>query len=205
MKAVAFLILSSFCIASTTKSLTKNNIKVILLHGNGNSTLNDHWFPYIKSELEKIGLTVISQQFPDTYLARANYWLPFLKNELKADEYSILIGHSSGAIAAMRFAQENKICGSILIGSYYTDLGMKTERLSGYFHMPWQWDMIKNNQQWIIQFASTDDPWIPIEEPRFIHEQLESEYYEFYNQGHFTGLTLFPELIEAIKKKLSLR
>jgi len=37
------------------------------------------------------------------------YWLPFLKDELKADEYSILIGHSSGSIAALRFAEENNI------------------------------------------------------------------------------------------------
>ena len=188
--------------------MENKNIKIILLHGNGKSTINDHWFPYVKSELEKASFNVVACQFPDTYLARAAYWLPFLKKELKADENSILVGHSSGAIAAMRFAEENTILGSILIGSYYTDLDLQTEKLSGYFNKPWQWDMIRNNQQWIMLFASIDDPCISIEEPRFMHKQLKSEYYEFSDEGHFErdcNKSTFPKLlVEAIKKKLSL-
>ncbi len=171
------------------------------------STPNDNWFPYLKLELEKLGHNVVSRQFPDTDLARASYWLPFLKNELGADEHSILVGHSSGAIAAMRFAQENKLLGSILVGSYYTNLGMEKEKLSGYFEEPWNWDAIKKNQQWIVQFASVDDPWIPIDEPRFVREKLKSEYYEHDKQGHFGGdyyKSTFPELLEVLKKKLSL-
>ena len=164
-----------------------NDIKIIIMHGNGNCTPEDHWFPYLKTELEKLGLYVIARQFPDTKLALSSSWLPFLKDELKADDNSILIGHSSGAVAAMRFAEQNKILGSVLVGAMYTDLGMESERLSGYFDTPWNWEAIKSNQKWIIQFASTDDPWIPIEEPRFIHEKLNSEYYEFTNQGHFGG------------------
>ena len=182
-----------------------NKVKIIFLHGNGNSTPNDNWIPYAKEALEKLGFTVIARQMPDTPLARAKYWLPFLKNDLRADENSILVGHSSGALAAMRFAQQNKIVGSVLIGAMYTDLGIESEKQSGYFDTPWNWEFIKNNQQWIVQFASTDDPWIPIEEPRFIHQQLDSEYYEFTNQGHFGGdydKKEFPELIKVIKRKL---
>lgn len=180
------------------------SIRVILIHGNGGSKPTDIWFPYIKTELEKLGLEVLAPQFPDAKLARASYWLPFLKNELKADENTIIIGHSSGAIAAMRFAEENKIYGSVLVGSYYTDLGYENEKLSGYFDSPWNWDAIRCNQHWIIQFASIDDPWIPIGEPRYVHDQLQSEYYEYLDQGHFGGdynKTTFPELIKAISSK----
>jgi predicted alpha/beta hydrolase family esterase len=182
-------------------------IKIIFIHGNGNNTPNDNWFPYLKTELEKLKLTVIARQFPDAYLARASYWLPFLKNELKADEHTIIVGHSSGALAAMRFAEHNDLLGSILIGAMHTDLGIETERLSGYFDTPWDWQAIKDHQQWIVQFASTDDPWIPIEEQRFVHEQLNSEYYEFTDQGHFGGdyyKKEFPELVAVIKEKLML-
>lgn len=182
-------------------------IKVICIHGNGNSTPHDNWWPYLKRELEKIGLPVIARQFPDAPLARASYWLPFLKNELKADEHTILVGHSSGALAAMRFAETNKLLGSVLIAAMHTDLDIETERLSGYFDTPWNWHAIKNNQQWIVQCASTDDPWIPIHEPRFVHARLNSNYYEFNNQGHFGGdydKKEFPELVKIIKKKLLL-
>ena len=41
-------------------------------------------------------------------MARAKYWLPFLK-KLGEDEETILIGHSSGAVSAMSYAENNKI------------------------------------------------------------------------------------------------
>lgn len=74
------------------------------------------------------------------------------------------MGHSSGAIAAMRFAETNRLLGSVLVGSYHTDLELTSEKQSGYFDRPWDWASIKRNQKWIIQFAATNDPWIPIKE-----------------------------------------
>ena len=180
--------------------------KVILIHGNGGSTINDNWFPWVKNELEILGLEVIAQTFPDNQLAKEEVWLNFLKNDLKADENTIIIGHSSGAVAAMRFAEKNKTFGSILIGASYTDLGEELEKESGYFDSPWKWDRIRNNQNWIIQFASTDDPYIPIKEARHIHEKLNTQYFEFTNRGHFSWdvkAKEFPEIIEEVKKKLS--
>lgn len=138
-------------------------------------------------------------------MARKEFWLPFLKDELKADKDTIIIGHSSGAVAAMRFAETNKIYGSILIGACYTDLKDEDEKISGYYNTPWNWEFIKNNQNWIVQFASTDDPYIPIEEARFIHEKLDTEYYEFTDQGHFSwenNKKEFPEIIKIMKEKL---
>lgn len=182
-------------------------IKVIFIHGNGYSTPRDHWFDYLKIELEKLGICVVARQFPDAPLARAAYWLPFLKYELHADEHTIIVGHSSGALAAMRFAEHHKLLGSVLIAAMHTDLGIESERLSGYFDTPWNWQAIQDNQQWIVQFASTDDPWIPIQEARFVHGKLKTQYHEFTNQGHFgqdIGKTEFPELLAVIRKKLSL-
>lgn len=182
-----------------------NTIKIIFIHGNGGSTPHDHWFSWLKTELESAGIPVIARQFPDAYLARAQYWLPFLKNELKADEQTILIGHSSGALAAMRYAEKNRILGCVLVAAMHTDLGIDTEKLSGYFDQPWQWDAIAANQDWIIQFASHDDPWIPIDEPRFVQTKLNSEYYEFYDEGHFgndRNKRTFPELLKAVMQKL---
>lgn len=180
-------------------------MKAIFIHGNGDGTAKDNWFPYVKKELEKIGVKVIVKDFPDLPLARAKYWLPFLKR-LGADQSTILIGHSTGAIAAMKFAEENKISGSVLVGVYYTDLGMKEEKLSGYFDSPWDWEAIKKNQNWIIQFNSKDDPWIPIEEARFVHKKLGTEYYEYDHEGHFGADKYYPEfpkLVEVVKEKLN--
>jgi hypothetical protein len=92
------------------------------------------------------------------------------------------------------------------VGAYVTDLGIESEKTSGYFNRPWNWTAIKNNQEFIIQFASTDDPWIPIEEPRIVHNQLNTQYYESTDQGHFGGdyhKSAFPELVNVLKEILS--
>ena len=39
---------------------------------------------------------------PDPVTARRSIWLPFMKNELEVDSETIIIGHSSGACAAVR-------------------------------------------------------------------------------------------------------
>ena len=185
-----------------------SKIKIIFIPGNDGSSVTDHWFPYLKKEFEKLGLNVTAKEFPDPVLAREKYWLPFLKNELHADENSILIGHSSGAIAAMRYAEKNRILGSILVGTYYTDLGNEMEVKSGYFNRSWKWLDIQKNQKWIVQYGSCDDPYISIEEARYVHEKLQTEYYEYANAGHFGDeyleKTTFPEIVKVIKEKLGL-
>jgi predicted alpha/beta hydrolase family esterase len=180
-------------------------MKAIFIPGNGGGSPKDNWFPYLKEHLEKLGIQVVASEFPDNIIAREKYWVPFLKDELKADDQTILIGHSSGAIAAMRFAEKDRLLGSVLVGAYHTDLGFPMEKQSGYFDRPWNWEKIVQNQNWIIQFASINDPWIPINEARFVHEKLHTEYHEFKDQGHFGGdyqKLAFPELLEALKSKL---
>jgi predicted alpha/beta hydrolase family esterase len=178
-----------------------SNPNVILVHGNGGSTVEDTWFPEVKSGLEAVGIEVVAQTMPDNEKAQAHIWLPFLEDVLGANENSIIVGHSSGAVAAMRYAETHHIFGSVIVGASYTDLGIYSERRSGYFREPWNWDAIKANQNWVVQFASTDDPYIPIEEPRHIHEKLDTDYHEHTNKRHFTDFW-FPELVTVIKEKL---
>ncbi len=179
-----------------------NNLKAIFIPGNGGDSYKDRWRPYLKDEFEKLGIPLTNVDFPDPVLASMKSWLPYIK-ELGADKNTILIGHSSGAEAAMRYAENNKIFGTVLISACHTDLGLQNEKEAGYYDDPWLWEKIKNNQKWIIQFHSTDDPFIPIEEARFINEKLGTEYYEFKDRKHFVDGEKFSELVEAVKNKLS--
>ena len=176
-------------------------LKIILMPGNGGTTVEDLWYPSVKKALQAQGFEVVARTFPDNVLARAWYWLPFMRDELKVDENTILIGHSSGAIAAMRYAEEYKILGSVLVGTYWTHLNIESEIRSGYFGEPWQWNKIKKNQEWSMVFASSDDPFIPISEPRFVAGHMEADYFEYSDKGHFMD-TQFPELVKAVIKKI---
>lgn len=179
-------------------------LKALFIPGNGGGRPTDNWFPFLKRELSRLGIKVIAEEFPDNQLARAEYWLSHIK-KLGADEETILIGHSSGAIASMRYAEQYRILGSILVGAYHTDLGIDAERQSGYFDNPWNFQAIKQNQKWIALFAGKDDPWIPVEEARFLNDQLDSYYFEFPAAGHFGGdyyKEYFPEIVTFIKERM---
>ncbi len=175
-------------------------VKVTLIHGNGDASGSDNWHPWLKAELDKIGIECKSPDFPNPELAKASDWLPYL-DKLKVDENTLLIGHSTGAIAAMRYAESHKIFGSVLVGTYHTDLGYDSEKQSGYFDESWDWESIKKNQQLIMVFASTDDPYIPISEPRLVRDKLNAKYFEYTDQGHFgedVSKTEFPELLSEL-------
>ena len=63
----------------------------------------------------------------------------------------------------MRYAETHRLLGSILVAVCHTDLGDPGEAASGYYDAPWQWDRIRDHQQWIAAYHSIDDPHIPVE------------------------------------------
>ena len=121
------------------------------------------------------------------------------------DAETILVGHSSGAVAVMRYTETRKILGSVLVAAYTTDLGYESEKQSGYFNQPWEWEAIKDNQQWVAVFVSDTDPYIPIEQAEEIAQRLDAEYYNLPGRGHFGSDVLqLPEIVEVIKRHLVL-
>jgi serine hydrolase len=175
--------------------------QAIFIHGNGGSTADDIWFPWLERELVALGLPVINRTFPDNVRAGASIWLPFL-DQLGADQHTILIGHSSGAVAAMRYAESHPVWGSILVGVCHTDLGDAGEAASGYYAAPWQWARIRDHQRWIAIYQSTDDPLIPVAEARHVAAQLKCSYFELADRGHFIDQRDFPEVLAFLKRRL---
>ena len=82
---------------------------------------------------------------PDPFEAKESIWLPFIREELLVNEETIVIGHSSGAEAAMRLLENTKVKGCILVSACHTDLGIESERIAGYYSRPWLWNAIKTN------------------------------------------------------------
>ncbi len=141
----------------------------MIIPGNGNTDISENWFPFVRSELQKLGLEVIAENMPDPELARMQIWVLFIRKRINTGD-SILIGHSSGAVAALRYLEQNVAKLVILIGVYYTDLGDIQEKKSGHFEEPWKWSKIKEASEKFVIFASRDDPFIPISEPRYIRD-----------------------------------
>jgi hypothetical protein len=55
----------------------------------------------------------------------------------KSTSAAAQVGHSSGAEAAMRYAETRRVAGLVLVAACHTDLGLQSEAVSGYYSRPW--------------------------------------------------------------------
>lgn len=179
---------------------------IALIPGNYESKVDAIWFPSVMAALKEAGHDPVAKNMPDPMTARMSIWLPFIKDELGVDADAIGIGHSSGAIALLKLAETQKIRGIVLVGAYYTDLDDEMEKKSGYFDTPWDWEAIDKNTEFIIQFASTDDPYIPAEESRYLKTKLPKiKYIEYTDKGHMgedIEMTEFSDLVTELLKEI---
>ena len=173
--------------------------RIIFLHGNDTTHWSLSWAGWFKEELDKLGFDTFFETMPDSIFARADYWLPFIEEHIEANENDVIVGWSSGAVAAMRYAETNHILGSVLISPTYTDLGDDIEAESGYFDEPWKWGNIKAHQRKIALITGDNDPFIPQEEFDHIAKQLQPERIKISRGGHFVEQEVFPQLIEYIR------
>ena len=183
----------------------KTFLKIVIIPGNGGGIVESSvWYAWVRDALRSDHrVDVVLRDMPDPVLARECYWLPFMRDELVCDQKTVIIGHSSGAAAAMRYAEQWPVGGLVLVGAYASDLDDENEQCSGYFSRPWAWDLIRQNSPFIIQFGSTDDPYLPWHEQKAVADALAADLRQFSNRGHFTD-DEFPEIVVAIKEKMEL-
>jgi predicted alpha/beta hydrolase family esterase len=158
---------------------------VIICPGNGcNNIRQSNWYGELYNILSEKAIPCICQDFPDPLHARRERWVPFMRS--LAEKHSstdggaasnvILVGHSSGAQAALRYAEQYKLRGVVLVSATYSDLGDAHERASGYYPQGesnlYQFDKMKSNCKNWIQFHSDDDPFIPLFEAEKIRDGL---------------------------------
>lgn len=172
--------------------------RIIFIHGNQSTHWSYGWAPWLKQKLEAAGYPTFFETFPDSIIARAEYWLPFLKEHVCAGEEDVIVGWSSGAVAAMRYTETEMILGSVLISPCYTDTGDALEKESGYYESPWEWQKIKQNQKHIALVYGEDDPIIPQTEFEHIAQQLTPKIIALPKAGHFTKQQTFPEVLSYL-------
>ncbi|KIZ05968.1 retinoblastoma binding protein 9 [Monoraphidium neglectum] len=197
--AVAF-----FCAALMLTAFPASAVRVVIVPGMGAVSV-DHvfWYSSLKQRLNTDfpGINVVLRNMPDPFMAPASTWLPFLEDTLRVGPDTIVVGHSSGALAAMRYAETHRVAGLILVAAYSNDLGNSHEARSGYFDTPWDWAAIRANAGFIIQLGSRDDLLVPFAAQQEAADALGSTFYRFDDKGHFLS-TSQPELVDIVEAKL---
>lgn len=162
---------------------------------------------WLKGALIGQGHTVWLPQLPDADKPSAAAYTKFLlsNDTFTYDDQTVIIGHSSGAVAALYLLQHLpetiSIKAEILVSTFKDDLGW--DSLKGLFAEPLDFDAIKNHCPRFILVHSDDDPYVPTEQAEFVADNIDGELMILEGQGHFnTELSpdykQFPELLDII-------
>ena len=179
---------------------------VIVIHGTGGNP-ESHWFPWLKTELEKLGCKVFVPKFPTPEGQALSAWLEVFKNyQQYCDEKTIVVGHSVGSafllsvIENLRLPMKHAFFIAAflgLLGDPRFDVPNKTFTTRSF-----DWTKIKKNCKGFTVINSDNDPYVPLTKGIEFAKNLGTELVVLKNAGHInadSGYTKFEFLLNRIK------
>ena len=185
----------------------------LILHGTDN-TSKDSWYLWLSKELERAGYKVWVPDLPGADRPSVKRYNRFIfGSDWKFDKDSIIVGHSSGAVATLGLLQalpeDVQVKAVYLVASFKDDLGW--EVLKGLFTEPFDFDLIKKRSKKLVFIHSDNDPYCPLDHARYLHKKLGGDLIVLKGQKHFSTSTYgekyrkFPFLAELILGKRQTR
>lgn len=179
----------------------------LILHGTGGDS-QENWFPWLKAQLEQRGFAVFVPDLPGADRPNINRYNQFIfqTEHWHFDQETILIGHSSGAVALLgllaSLPANVQVAACYLVGAFKDDLGW--EALHDLFLEPFNFVEIKKKAKKFVFVHSDNDPYCPLAHAQFLAKELEGELVVIPNQKHFSIGTAgeqyrqFPKLLALI-------
>ena len=178
--------------------------KVIILHGWAGTPLGA-WRGWLVKELRTLGFDVEAPYLTNPDNPKQEEWLKDIReiNE-KFDDNTVIVGHSLGAVAALRlletFSENEKINTVILVCGFTNKLGI--DAIRDFFKTPFNWKKIKNKAGKFVIINSDNDPYMNMDEGKKLKENLGGELIIEHNAGHMnemSGYVKYPRVLEIVK------
>lgn len=178
----------------------------LVLHGTNNHS-RKNWFQWLKVSLEEKGWKVWVPDLPQADRPSVDRYNRFIfGSDWKFDTDSVVIGHSSGAVAILGLLEalpdDIIIDTAVLVGSFKDNLG--EDQLSDLFMKPFDFEKIKSKSKRFIFIHSDNDPYCPLEHAEYLCEKVSGEMILMPKEAHFSistageKYTEFPKLLELI-------
>lgn len=180
--------------------------RVIIVHGWGGNP-ESNWFPWLKRELSSKGYEVEVPEMPDTDYPKIEAWVGKLAEVVgKLDNNTILVGHSMGCQAIMRYLENavGQTEAAILVAPFFilTNIPEDDQPIGKVWEeTPVDDSKIKSHAKKIISIFSDNDPFVPMDNVSLFEERLSSQAIVFSNKGHMNsdaGMTEFPQVLDLI-------
>jgi hypothetical protein len=165
----------------------------IIIHGwDGNPKIG--WFVWLETVLKKKGYKVIKPIMPDPTHPRIKPWVNKLKSLAKdAGEDTILIGHSIGCQAIIRYLETSKMkVGKVIfVAPWLTLLDAAIDETESYeIAKPWletpiDFKKVKSKIKTSTAILSNNDPFVSIKNADEFKKKLGSKIIIEKNKGHY--------------------
>ncbi|KXK27341.1 MAG: putative hydrolase YdeN [candidate division WS6 bacterium OLB20] len=182
-------------------------MNVLILHGT-DSNANSNWFQWLAEQLRVSGWNVFVPDLPQAERPAPLRYNPFLDQQLPftLDGQAVLIGHSSGAVAALQYLQHVRPAEPVhavwLVSGFVTDLGW--EALTELFNPPLDYHLLQTLSEEYRLLHSKDDPYVPLGEAKTLAAKLDGNLLLKEHEGHFSlgtnpSYSEFPELLDLLQ------
>jgi uncharacterized protein len=168
----------------------------------------ENWFPWLKSELEKLGQKVVVPAFPTPENQTLETWLEvFSQHQKQLDEDAVVIGHSLGTPFLLSVLENSPkpIKAAYFIAGYHPNTLPKTSEwypmVKTFVDKEFNWQKIKANCPEFHIYHADNDPYFPIQLAHDLAKELGTTVTEVKDAGHFNeaaGYTKFPQLLTAL-------
>lgn len=175
------------------------------MHGKDTSP-NEKWYPWFLEQVKELGLDCFAPYLPEADNPKIKDWISKLE-ELHPDSETILVGHSRGGVAILRWLEvqqpELKVKKVILIATnsgFLKENSLKNETNYGFYtDSGYDFSKIKQHCSEFVVLHSKDDKWVPFEAGLENAQGLGAKFLSFEDRGHFgKGVDQIPELIKEI-------
>lgn len=183
--------------------------KIIIIHGYTSSP-EKNWFPWLKSQLELLGASVIVPKMPNSQDPDPECWLQHLNGyQIDIDKNTFFIGHSLGCVTLLRFLATQdinpcKIGGYILVSGFTNEQETLPE-LKSHTDVTLDYNYLKSISDIRISIISLDDKIVSPDSSRKLANLLDTDILTFENAGHFLdreGYYEFPDILKLVKENL---
>ena len=178
-------------------------MKYLILHGSFGSK-DGNWFPWLKSELEARGETVILPQMPVS-VGSQNFesWSAII-DQLDINEETVIIAHSIAPIFVCKYliSRQQKVAKLFFVCGFNNYLGINNDFDA--VNKPMftdDFEKVKNYCKNITCFYSDNDPYVPYDVEKSFADALTDKQIVVKNGGHLnteSGYTEFEELLKML-------
>ncbi|RXI37155.1 hypothetical protein CRU99_12390 [Malaciobacter mytili] len=164
--------------------------KVLILHGLNGSDY-PHWQAHLAADLIKENYTVSFPSFPNRDFPKLKQWKEFLKKEIQHFKPQIVVCHSLANILWFHTCEELDITLDKLMLVAPVRKTCEVEAIKEFFPYP----IPKNlKSREIIMAASTNDPYMSLEEAVELQQELNIGMKIMENAGHINAQSGFGKL-----------